>query len=162
MTPDQLATLKSTIDGDATLAAYRNAGQDTQIADALNLRTQPGPVLYSDFQPAMLQMPCWGKIRVFGSLMAPPAGMDLPTFQQVLGLCFVAIDLLRDFHGATIDTSLPAFQAAMNGLVATGLMSADERAAVLALANNQRSRAEVLFGVLVGQGDVSEALRGTR
>src|SRR6185437_7689874 len=110
-------------------------GSDDARAAALNALTQPGKVPYAIFQPAMMQMACWGSIRVAASKSTTP--------DAVLGLCFVAIDLLTQYKGESVDMSLPAFVAAMGGLVQANLVTADEQTQILALANNQQSIAAV-------------------
>lgn len=124
-------------------------GSDDARAAALNALTQPGKVPYAIFQPAMMQMACWGSIRVAANKSTTP--------DAVLGLCFVAIDLLTNYKGESIDMSLPAFQAAMGGLVQSGLVSTTEQAEILALANNQQSVAAVAGLGVVAAADIAVA-----
>jgi len=121
---------KETAAGDAQAAAVgMNALTTTIIA----------PIPYETFQPALMQMQCWGTIRVAATKSTTP--------DNVLGLCLTAIDLLTIYKGRTVDTTLPSFQNAVTGLVAAQLMTAGEQAQIAALANQTMAYVPLTYGV---------------
>src|SRR6185312_11866630 len=113
----QLVALRQT-------AAYASLAQ----ADAVTLANTPTftPVPYTTFQPAVMQLACWGSVRAAAAnLSAFPAAL-----QPVI---LTAVDLFTSYKAPNVDLSLPAFQQALTALEQAGLVSASDAAAILAL-----------------------------
>lgn len=60
----------------------------------------------------------------------------------------------------SVDLALPRPAALLEGYSLAGLISADQKAAVIAMATTMKSRADVLFGGSVSDVDIARALRG--
>lgn len=120
-----------------SLPAYDKMDLSARVA-AINSRNLNGLIPYSEFQRSLMQMQCWGMIRL--------ASLKSDTPDALRAACLVAVDLLTVYRSEGVDVSLDAFQAVLAGLVAASLVTADEQTAINALAANRRSRAELLWG----------------
>lgn len=85
-------------------------------------------------------------------------GADLPARLAVKGLLSTVRTLIQDDYRLELaDTDLPAFGAALDGLIGLGVMTAGQKAALMAMGANRRSRLDVL-GWAIGVDAISAAL----
>jgi hypothetical protein len=118
------------------------AGDDAGIAALLNARTGRGPVPIEVLSAYCTAEGITGAIE---AVAYEPTGAGITL--QLKGLCRNVLTLVRDdYRLTTCDVDHPNFAAGCDGLVAAGLMTAGQKVAILALAENRRGRDEVLFG----------------
>ena len=161
MTPAQL---KSEIDSGplaAELAALWPAGDDTGIARVLNRRDFRGPVPLNEFSALCLQLNLTGGVL---ALIEIPIGSDIapgvPMTLALKGMLHQVITLVQtDYRLQMADVDDPKFGPACDGLIALGVIDSAGKAALLALGESRRGRAEVLWGAPVNESDVSRARR---
>lgn len=139
-------------------AAPLAAGDDTAVAALLNARTLRGPVPIAELSAYCAQSGITGAVKALLEVpLGGPIAEGVPMTLQLKGLLYTVETLLvTDYRLTTADVDDPAFGAALDGLQSLGVIDADKRAAVVALGDDQRSRAEVLFG-----GPVSATAVGT-
>lgn len=116
---------------------------DQQIADALNAKTQPAPIPAVAVQRYLILQGKWAPIV---------RSTDLAAVNMVQTLAI--------FDTIDAQTYADAIGAALQAVVDAGLMSADDKAAILALGDNQRSIAQVNGWRLPNVGDVMAARAG--
>ena len=134
------------------------AGDDVGIAFLLNRRSYRGPVPIRELSSYCV---CVGVIGAVEAVAYEPTSETITI--QVKALCHNVLTLIRDdYRLETVDVDDAGFGPACDGLIAAGLLTSQQKADILALAENRRSRAEVLWGdgVAVSIRDVSLALRG--
>ena len=115
-------------------------------ADAATLASTPTyvPVPYTTFQPAVMQLACWGSVRT--------AAANLSTYPAALQpVILTAVDLFATYKAPNVDLSLKAFQQALGALEQAGLVSAADGQAILALGQL------LPVGVAVQAADVTAA-----
>lgn len=145
-----LVALRQLIDGDPALSAMREAGRDADVAAALAVRNNRGPVPITELSAYCVQAGVIGACEVAARSAAAPDSLK--------GLCFTVLSLLRDdWRLTTADVDDPQFGAACAGLIAAGLMTQQQCDDLTAMGANRRSRGEVLFGRAVTANDVSAA-----
>jgi hypothetical protein len=135
--------------GYAPLLAVAN---DWAIADLLNAKQYRGPVPLRELSAYCVTQ------GILGACEAVATDTQNPV--ELRGLCHTVLTLIRDdFRLETADVDAAAFGAAADALIGVGIMSAGQKTAMLAMAANRASRAEVLFGagVSVGVFDVGSA-----
>lgn len=138
-------------------AAPLALGDDTALANLLNARAYRGPVPIAEVAALCCTGGISGGIKAFlevpiGATDDPPASLSLPT-KGVLHNILTLIQI--DFRLSTCDTDDPALGYGCDVLISLGVMSAPQKAALLSLGDNRRSRAEVLWGVGVAESDVA-------
>lgn len=124
---------------------------DGTTAGLLNAKQYRGPVPIIDLSAYCTVNGISGKVEA--------AAYDPTSPLAVRQLCFGVLAILRnDLRLNTADVDDPSSAAMTGGLIDTGLMTEAQRDVILTLANNRRSRAEVLWGAgasvdanLVGQ-----------
>ena len=98
-----------------------------------------------------------------GATMTLPASTD-PSYAQSVGVKSVAMaaDRMINRDGTSLDLNLSDRQQLVGTLVAAGIISQADSDSLYALASTKVSRAEVLWGngIVIGQADISLALRG--
>ena len=153
--------LKTEITTDPThlgYAAFVASGEDWRIADLLNSKSQSLP------RPVPL-----AKILVWGAQTGVRKAIEAAAnnaSSPVQGIALATIDLLRGGLVSALDVTDPAIGGTggmLDALVSAGVMTADQKAQLVALNALPTSRAEVLFSFdsYVTHGDVAIALRAT-
>jgi len=135
--------------GYAPLLAIAN---DWAIADILNTKAYRGPVPLRELSAYCVTQGILGACEAVATDTANPV--------ELRGLCHTVLTLIRDdFRLETADVDAAAFDYAATQLVNASLLTSEQKAAMLALAANRASRAEVLFGAgtTVGVFDVGSA-----
>jgi len=125
MTPEQLKTL---IESDATATALFSAGNDNDAATRL---TAIAPMVQRlvpnvDVKRHAILNGYWAAVTI--------AGEATNTVLQVRGLA-ISVGAWVNEVSATTDFSLPQVQAMLAGLLASGLMTAEQQASLIALAS---------------------------
>jgi hypothetical protein len=134
------------------------AGNDAEIAVRLGAKNYRGPVPIEELSAYCTAEGITGAIE---AVAYEPTGAGITL--QLKGLCRNMLTLVRDdYRLKTCDMDHPNFGAGCDGLIAAGLMTEAQKAAILALAENRRGRAEVLFGEVASADDVSRALSSSR
>ncbi len=118
------------------------------MAATLNAPTERGPVPIRDLSSMCLSLGLTGGVL---SLVAVPLGTDLapgvPMTLQIKGLLNQILTLVQtDYRLESADVDDPMFGPGCDGLIALGLLSAEGKAALLALGHNRRGAAEVALG----------------
>lgn len=122
--------------GYAPLLAVAN---DWALADLLNAKQYRGPVPLRELSAYCVTAGILGACEAVATDPANPV--------ELRGLCHTVLTLIRDdFRLETADVDTAAFGAAADALVAVGLLASGQKAAMLALAVNRASRAEVVLG----------------
>lgn len=158
------ALLAAEIDDDPLSLGYAArvaAGDDAGIVGLLVSRDYRGPVPIEVLSAYCINEGITGTIEAVAN---EPTGDPFPSL-ALKGLCRNVLSLVRDdFRLTTADVDTPKFAEGCDGLIAAGLISADQKAGMLALAEGRSTRAEVLwgYGATVSGNDVSFALRGAR
>lgn len=130
-------------------APFMAVANDWALADLLNAKAYRGPVPLR-----VLSAYCVG-IGVIGGCEAVADDTSNPV--RVRGLCRTVVTLIRDdYRLETADVDDPAFGAAADGLVGLGLMTIEQKAGMLGLAESRASRAEKVlgYGTVVTPSDV--------
>ena len=143
----------------AELAPLAAAGRDADVATALNRADLPGYVPARDLSAVLARRNLWGVVILAARFRLLPNGQTCPLNLFTL---FCTCELAA--HGTfspPLRMEIAPLAAAADALVAAGLMTADDRAAVLA-DEVRISRAEQAwgYGVAVSADDVARALRG--
>lgn len=110
------------------------------VAASLNAQDRPGPVPAIDVKRYLILQGKWVPIK----LSALPSAVNMVETLEV----FATIDL--GAYGAAIE-------AAIDAVVSDALLDANDKAAILALADNRRSRAGELGLGVVLPGHIEEA-----
>ena len=132
-------------------ADHVEAGRDADLAALLNAANRSGkrPVPKASILRHVVEAARWGALEDLAANASSPyrdaARSAIRAFQP------------GDFE--TIDLARPAVAALLDALVAGGALAADDKTAILALADAQVSRAEQLGLGAVGHLDVARALR---
>lgn len=158
-TPQQLRAEVESGPTAAELAPLAAAGRDADVAAALNRADLPGYVPARDLAAVLARRNLWGVVILAARFRLLPNGQPCPLNLFTL---FVTCELAG--HGTfspPLRMEIAPLAAAADALVAAGLMTADDRAAVLA-DEVRISRAEQAwgYGVAVSADDVARALRG--
>lgn len=132
-------------------AAY-SAMTDAQAAAALNVRDRTGPITAEDVRRYLHLASKWSGIK------AASLGLQSSTeTKRITALTF--LDALDQF--VTFDLSIAAYATAvtaqLDACIGVGLIDAADKTAILALANNRRTRAEQLGLGPVKVGHVKDA-----
>ncbi len=131
-------TLRQTIDAlanDDPIKVAFNQSRDVDCAALLSAKTQPGPVPSSEIVSFAAQRMIIGRVQALDSLpVADLTGADMNAKLQLKGL-LKSVQVV--FALPTIDFRLPAVGVMLDGLVSAGLMTADDKTAMIALGNNR-------------------------
>lgn len=131
----------------AELAPLVAAADDAAVAALLNAPTGRGPVPIAELSAYCV------RAGIVGACEAAAWHPDTPL--PVKGLCFTVLSLVRDdYRLTTADVDDPAFGGACDALTAAGLMTAGQKAGLLALGAGRRSRADAAVGGPVSVYDV--------
>lgn len=142
-TPQQLLTEMQTGPLAATIAPLIAAGNDAGIAMLLNTRAYRGYVPIVELSAFCTKIGLTGAAEVYATEPTSPTN---PIEFKIL--CRTVLTILRDDYRLSVaDVDDPAFVSATNTLVAAGLLSAANRDAIVAMAENHHSRAEVVWGL---------------
>jgi len=139
-------------------SAHVAARQDSQLAAMLNAKAFRGPVPIRELSSYCIRT---GVIGAVEAVAYEPTSETIPL--ALKALCHTVLTLIRDdYRLETVDVDDPGFGPACDGLVAAGLMTTQNKADIMALADGRSSRAEVLWGAGVGVSvdQVSDALNG--
>ena len=143
----------------AILAPLYAAGNDTGVAAELNKLDIRGVV-------PIVEMSRYCAKGITGGVQAMlgiPIGTDIapgtPMTLQIAGALHTVMNIVQiDFRLEGCDVDDPAFNAVVDFvLVPFGIMTAADKVALLALANNRQSRAMVAVGQFVSAFDVGNA-----
>lgn len=147
-------------------AVHANAYADSLVADLVNLPQGEAvlglcdiPTLQAELHKLMhaTGLPVWVLIRKTAVSDQVPV--------ELAACCQMVLDVAAAKY-QNVDLSLPAVQAVLTGLVAGGVLTAEQKVQVESLGRRQRSRAEVLGlveqGGKVSADEVSLALLPTR
>jgi hypothetical protein len=132
--PDYNA-LKVLVNSDPTFTGK----SDQQVADALNALTE------TEALPAvpLPQVAIWAaRTGVRGRIEAAASNPNSP----VQGICLMLRDFFSGLTGPALELDNPDNLAMLDALVASGVMTADNRTTLLALQNHPTSRALKLAG----------------
>lgn len=147
-TPQQI---RAELDADPTARGYaapRAANDWAAVAALLNARTFRGPAPLRELSAACLALGVTGSVKAL--LEVPLGGTDSPptslTLATKAGLYKVVTLIEQDYRLEEADCDDPSFAAGCDGLIAMGFLTEAGKASLLALGNNRRSRAEVLWG----------------
>jgi hypothetical protein len=136
----------------AELALLAYAGlSDQAAADALNARTRPlEHVPAEEVSRYILEEGRWPLVEDLAS--------DVNATANQRRAARAAVSMVRDARLPTVRLLRPKVQAMLDLLVAGGALAAGDKAALNALAENKRTRAEELgWTVAIGAGDVANA-----
>jgi len=126
MTPAELRTLILGLAADHPARVAFEQARDVDCAAALAVPVNRGPVPIAE-----LSAYCVGT-GIVGACEA--AAYDDATPLQVKGLCFTVLSLVRDdYRLTTADVDDSAFGGACDGMIASGLMTTEQKTAILAL-----------------------------
>lgn len=156
---NQLVKLRDELRADPAACGYAAAlrsGNDPQVAAAVNLKRATVNLTEPVTQRAALK-----RLMVLGKLRAlkdAADGANAAAWNTWLVLQHPA------FKETGIDLFDPASQAQLTALVASGVLTSEDRASVEGLAKRNGSRAELLFGtgVEVTADEVGQALAADR
>lgn len=153
------AALKKLIEATPDAASRYEIGDDTGCAAILNVRTQRGPVPLVEVSSFALQTGLMGAVQALDSL---PVGTvidqqsGVTVTLQIKGLLRSVISMIQDTSRLTVGHLDDADGTAMlDGLQSLGVLTADNRAALLSLADNRLSLAELQLGSLVDAATVA-------
>jgi hypothetical protein len=118
------------------------------MADVLNAPTERGPVPIREVSSACLSLGVTGYVLALSGI---PIGTDImPGVPMTLAIMASLQKILtlvqNDYRLETADCDHPSFAAGCDGLIALGILDADGKAALLALGENRRGKAEVALG----------------
>lgn len=131
-------------------ADYLAVADDVGLAEVLNQKRYRGPVPIIDISAYCIINGIIGACEVAAQSSETPA--------QLKAVCITVTTLLRDdFRLNTCDTDHPAFAFTCDALIAASLMTEDQKADMLALGENQVSRAAQVVGMNVSPFDVGSA-----
>lgn len=133
------------------LASPEFEGLSNESAAILfSTRSLPGPILSEDVVRLLMLLDRWAQI-VAASRLPNEEPRTLAALRMVEALARLpAFDLSVPVYAAAIG-------AGLDGLIAVSLLSSDDKAAVLALADNRHSPAEIHGLGEVSPADVAEA-----
>lgn len=133
----------------AQLAPLMANANDWAVADLLNTPTERGPV-------PIVELSAYCTVNgITGGVEAVANTSTAPT--ELRGLCHTVLSLIRDdYRLTTADVDTVAFGAGCDGLIESGLMTSDQKTAILALAANRRGRGEIAIGRPVTPADIGE------
>lgn len=165
MTPTQIAALKTELTTDPAGVGYAPLVAAGAVGALRIALTEPTRAVRRPVPIEVLSAYCaaagiTGSVRALlrldlGQEIAPGVPMTL----QILALLYSAETLLvTDYRMTTADLDSPAMTAALDGLLAVGVVSAGQRTEILALADTTVSRAAGLGWDWVTDRDVVEAL----
>jgi len=146
------ASLKSEITTDPLGRGYATM-TDAAVATSLNAVDRPGPVPAKDVIKRLQLLGKWAEIERVAS------GLGTAAPDATINAALTIVSAVRTFED--FDLSDPAVMAAVNGaldaLVTVGLITATDKATVLALQDNRQSRAQELGLRVVAASDVKRA-----
>ena len=146
--------------GDDPLALGLAAASDAAAADLLNAttRTVPRDIPLGEFQSELIRLGKWASLKAVAAGPRPD-GEAGALWDAIVG----SIDLIMAGQATVIAMTRPQdaalVGAQLDGLVAAGMLSADDRAALLALGVQPGSRAQELGIGFVTPSDIAEARR---
>lgn len=138
--------LKALIEGDQAVKAMAEAGNDSGVAAALNAPTIPATKQY--------MLTTFRVLAVLGMIRGTQVMAALRASQD-----YAEVVRLMDNIEAGIDVNYPGSDLMFAALVAGGVLTSGESAAILALRNTQVSRAVQTLGVEITHTDVAVAWR---
>lgn len=160
-TPQQI---RAELDADPLALGYAApvaAGNDDATAAMINAKNYRGPVPIRELSASCLALGVTGGVLALveipiGSEISPGVPMTMATkaaLHKILTL------IQTDYRLETADCDDPSFASGCDGLIALGVIGAGDKAALMALGENRRSRAEVLWGdgATVTHGDIGRA-----
>ena len=153
------AALKALIASTPAAAARYDIGDDTGTAAILNTRNQRGPVPLAVLSAFSLQTGLMGTVQALnelpiGSVIDQQSGAVMTL--QIKGLLLSVISLIQDTSRLAVAHLDAANGVAMlDGLQALGILSPTIRTALVALADNRLSVAEITVGSLVAADDIA-------
>lgn len=167
MTPAQLTALNAELRNDPESLGYPanwNAGADNALADTLNSKQFAGPIPITELASFCCTEGITGGVMALaeipiGTEIAPGVSMTV----QIKGLLHTVLTLIQlDFRLTTCDVDDAKFGQVADALIGLGVMTAEQKTAIIAMAANRLSRAEVIFGqdVLVKADDVETVRKG--
>lgn len=126
MTPAELRSLILGLAADHPARVAFAEARDVDCAAALAVPVGRGPVPISELSAYCV------KAGIVGGCEA--AAWDADTPLPVKGLCFTVLSLVRDdYRLTTADVDDPAFGYACDGMIQAGLMTEEQKTAILAL-----------------------------
>lgn len=142
----------------ATLATSWAAGDDVETLRLLSVKRYPGPVPLDELSAYCLAASITGAVQALDEIRVGEEIMaGVPMTLPMKGLLKTVLTLVQtDFRLTTADVKLPAFAAAMDGLISLGAATAEDKAALIAMGDNRHSRLDVL-GWSVSHLQVGEA-----
>lgn len=145
MTPTQLKTLIEGLANDHPAKVAFIAADDVACAAALNAKTLPGYVPIREVSAYCVTQGLSGALQAMDSI---PIGADIspgnPMTLQIKGLLKnVLVLLLNDFRLEEVETAGAEFGVACDGLINLGIMTTDQKAALVAMSNNRTCLAAV-------------------
>lgn len=157
-----LAALKAELTTDPAGLGYApliTSGDDAGLVARLNAKAYRGYVPIVELAAYCAKAGITGAVLV---ALETPVGTDGMT-SQFKGVLHTVLTLVQiDFRLTSADVDDPAFGASLDALAAATLVTADQKAAILALGDGRRSRAESLWGdgTAVAADDVTGYGRG--
>lgn len=149
--PYSALALKNEITTDPLTLGYNAAwasGDDVALCSIINAANYRGPVPISEIAAYCCTNGITGGIKAHlsipvGATDNPPTTLSL----QTLGALHTVLSLVEiDFRLNWCDTDDPKFGQICGLLISLGIMVAADQTALIALGNNRRSRAMVLWG----------------
>lgn len=145
-----LVQLKAALEAEplrTELASLLEVANDWAVADMLNAPTERGPVSIGEVAAYCLNNGIVG--------LAKATADESTTPLSDRALCHTLLEFLsKDRWLETADLDDPRFVAACDGLIQIGIMTAQHKSDLLALANNRQGLGEKILGRKVSPVDV--------
>lgn len=152
MTPAALRALILALADDHPAKVAYLAGNDEACATALRAKTIRGPVPIAELSSYCTSEGITGAVETVA--YEPPTGGAI-TF-SLKALCRTVLTLIRDdYRLTTADVDHVKFGPACDGLIAAGLMTGDQKTAILALADNRGALVEGAHHLQVAEARIA-------
>lgn len=149
MTREQLLVLKAEIETDPENIGYsgKTSAEILALITAQNISARRDVKWSTVFKFAMTE-------GFWPAIVAASKNPEHPAYDAALA----AVELKDIFRDDVIDTGLPIFAQLSSGLVSAGLITSDQRTALIAMGDVTLSRAEQLEIGVIYQGNIEEAM----